>query len=142
MKAIVIGPGRIGCGFAGQLLCASGYEVAFVARNAALVEHFNRVGYYRVQLVAGQERHDIVVDGIRAVPIAEPERVAEEMAEADLIGTAVGVRNLPDVAPLLAAGLRQRDTPVNVIAFENGGNAGHCLRDLVSDHLPTDFPLA
>jgi len=29
MKAVVIGPGRVGCGFAGQLLHASGYEVCF-----------------------------------------------------------------------------------------------------------------
>jgi mannitol-1-phosphate 5-dehydrogenase len=116
--------------------------VVFIARNPVLVQHFNRVGHYRVHLVTGQARHEIVVGDIRAVSTAEPEQVAEEMAGADLIGTAVGVRNLPDIAPLLAAGLRQRHTPVNVFAFENGGHAGQFLRDLVSDHLPTNFPLA
>ena len=39
MKAVVIGPGRIGCGLAGQALHASGYAVTFVARDRRIVEH-------------------------------------------------------------------------------------------------------
>jgi mannitol-1-phosphate 5-dehydrogenase len=64
------------------------------------------------------------------------------MAEADLIITAVGANNLPQVAPLIAAGLQQRREPVNVLAFENLINAGPYLRDLVAKCLPLNFPLA
>lgn len=142
MKAVIIGPGRIGCGLVGQLLRASGHQVVFAARNPVVVAHFNRVGNYWVHLVNGRERHEIFVDEIRAVWTAEQDRVAEEMAEAELIATAVGASNLPAVAPLIAAGLRRRRLPVNVLAFENLANAGSYLRDLVASHLPVDFPLA
>src|SRR5919206_191537 len=33
MRAVVIGPGRIGCGFAGHLLAQSGYDVTFLGRE-------------------------------------------------------------------------------------------------------------
>ena len=32
MRAVVIGPGRIGCGFAGHVLREAGYDVTFVGR--------------------------------------------------------------------------------------------------------------
>ncbi|MFQ5612134.1 MAG: hypothetical protein ACE5H9_08370 [Anaerolineae bacterium] len=136
MKAVVFGSGRIGCGFAGQLLHASGYQVVFVGRNPAVVDHLNRVRRYRVWLVGGPEMEEIVVDGVRAVSTAEPDLVAAEMSEAELIVTAVGVGNLPDIAPLIAAGLRRRREPTNVLAFENLVNAGLYLRGLVAGHLP------
>lgn len=141
MKTVVIGPGRIGCGFAGQLLRASGHEVSFLARNRELVNHLNRVQQYRVRLADGAEVRDIVVDSLRAVHMADSDAAVRELANADLIVTAVGAGSLPSIAPLLAEGLRQRSTPVNVFAFENLGDAGPCLRRLVGGHLQSGFPL-
>jgi mannitol-1-phosphate 5-dehydrogenase len=142
MKAVVIGSGLIGCGLVGQVLQASGHQIVFVARNQTMVDHLNRMGHYRVSLVKGLERQESVVEGIRAVSTAEPERVAEEIADAGLVVTAVGAGNLPQVAPLIAAGLRQRSAPVNVLAFENLADAGPYLRQLVDEQLPADFSLA
>ena len=142
MKAVVFGSGLIGCGLVGQLLRASGHEVVFVARNPMMVDHLNRIGHYRVHLVKGLETQESIVEGIQAVSTAEPDRVAEEIAEAGLIVTAVGAGNLPQVAPLIAAGLCQRRAPANVLAFENLANAGPYLRHLIADHLPADFSLA
>jgi len=142
MKALVIGPGRVGCGFVGQLLRASGMEVVFAARNPVLADHLNRISQYRVRLVNGVETREVTVDCVRAVPTSKPELVAEEIVGVDLIATAVGASNLPDIAPLIAAGLRQRSTPLNVIAFENWANAGSYLRGLVASHLPVNFPIA
>ncbi|MCA1600479.1 MAG: hypothetical protein LC776_02130 [Acidobacteria bacterium] len=141
MKAVVIGSGHIGCGFAGQLLRASGMEVVFAARNPLLVDHFNRLGQYRVRLVQGKEEREFVIDGVRAVSTAEPDLVAAEIAGAGLVATAVGAGNLSDIAPLIAAGLRRRTAPLNVIAFENLANAGTYLHALVTEHLPADFPV-
>lgn len=141
MKAVVIGSGRIGCGFAGQLLRASGMEVVFAARSRLLVAHLNRVRQYRVRLVKGTEAFEITVNDVRAVSTAERDRVAAEIAEADLVATAVGAGSLPDIAPLIAAGLRRRTTPLNVIAFENLTNAGSYLRAIVTEHLPAAFPV-
>ncbi|MFQ5776777.1 MAG: hypothetical protein ACE5IP_02080 [Terriglobia bacterium] len=142
MKAVVIGPGRIGCGFVGQLLRASGHEVVFVARDPAMVDYLNRVGRYAVRLCLRGQTQEILVADVRAVPAFEPRRVAEEIAGAGLIATAVGAGNLRAVAPLIAAGLRKSRGPVNVLAFENSGSAGPCLCDWVAGHLPQGFPLA
>jgi len=142
MKAVVIGAGLIGCGFAGQLLHACGYQVVFVARRQVMVDYFNRTRGYRVRLVNGQETHEVLVEGVRAVFTGEPEHVAEEMSSADLIITAVGANNLPNIASLIAAGLAPRRASVNILAFENLVNAGSYLRDLVASYLPKDYPLA
>ena len=136
MKTIVIGPGRIGCGCAGQLLRASGHEVSFVGRNPGLVGHLNRLGQYRVLLTDGSSGEEIVVDQVHALHAAKDSAVAHALAGADLIVTAVGAGNLGAIAPLLAAGLRRRQTPVNVLAFENLSDAGPRLRQLVARHLP------
>jgi len=141
MKAIVIGAGHIGCGFAGQLLRASGFQVIFVARNPIMVDYFNRVGAYRVCLVNGPEKKEIIIDGVKAVSATRPDEVANEISQANLIVTAAGAINLPEVASLIAAGLQQRSTLINILAFENVINAGPLLRDLAADHLPADFPL-
>jgi mannitol-1-phosphate 5-dehydrogenase len=130
MKALVLGPGRIACGFAGQLLHASGYDLVVVGRGA-IVEHLRRVGRYRVRLASGRTTHDAEVPVVAALHACDLEAVAAEVAAADVIAVSVGPRNLPEIAPLLAAGLARRRSPVNVIAFENCADAGSCLRDAV-----------
>ena len=142
MKAVVIGPGRIGCGVAGRLLRASGFDVVFLGRNPAVVEHLNRVGRYRVCFTATGGADEVVVDGIRAVSTAESDRATREIVDADVVVTAVGASNLPDVAPLIAAALARRAASVNVLAFENLPDASRTLRDLVARHASADLDVA
>jgi mannitol-1-phosphate 5-dehydrogenase len=130
MKAVVFGPGRIGCGFVGDLLHASGYQLVFVGRDA-IVDHLARAGRYLVRLTDGCQARDLEVGGVRALRTSEVEAVAEAVAEADLVAVSVGPRNLPAIAPLVAKGLLRRKTPVNVIAFENCTDPGTVLRDAV-----------
>ena len=136
MKAVVFGPGRIGCGFVGQLLHASGYELVFVGRDA-IADHLSRVGRYVVRLTDGCEDRDQEVPGVRALRTSDVEAVAAAIAEADLVAVSVGPRNLPAIAPLVAAGLRRRKTPLNVIAFENCTDPGVVLRDAVFTCAPS-----
>jgi mannitol-1-phosphate 5-dehydrogenase len=130
MKAVVFGPGRIGCGFAGQLLRDSGYDLVFVGRGA-MVEHLSRVGRYVVRLTDGRCTDEVEVAGVRAVATSDAEAVASEVAGADLVAVSVGMQNLVAIAPLLAAGLARRASPVNVIAFENCNDPGGCLQEAV-----------
>jgi mannitol-1-phosphate 5-dehydrogenase len=143
MTAVIIGPGRIGCGFAGQLLRASGHALAFIGRNRIVVDHLNRVGRYRVRLV-GRSHPDRIceIDGVRALWNGERERAARAIADAEVVVTAVGPGSLPDVAPLIAAGLRRRDRPLNILAFENLADVGHRLQALVKDELGDRVQLA
>lgn len=140
MKVVVIGPGRIGCGFVGELARMSGYDIVFVGRDRAVVDHLNRLQRYEVRLVSRQEVRRAVVDGVRALCTDDP-GVGEEIATADLVATAVGARNLPQVAPLIASGLVRCQGSLTVLAFENLGVAGAQIRDLVATHLPAGFPL-
>jgi mannitol-1-phosphate 5-dehydrogenase len=135
MKAVIIGPGRIGCGLAGQLLQESGYDLTFLARNRELAAHLNRTGCYRVQLTGPTQWKEVTVGGLCAVWIEDEPAAVRALAEADVIGTAVGPQNLPAIAPLLAKGLARRNQPANVLAFENLINAGPCLRRLVRQRL-------
>jgi mannitol-1-phosphate 5-dehydrogenase len=140
MRAIVFGPGRIGCGFVGQLLRASGHEVTFVGRPP-IIERLRRTGRYAVRLVSAESVQEHLVDGVRAQPIADRAAVIAAIRSADMAATAVGARSLGAVAPLIADGLRGRRTPLNVIAFENLSDAGGRLRDLVAEHLQPDVGL-
>lgn len=136
MKAVVIGTGRIGCGFAGQLLHASGHEVCFISRQPEMANYLQQTGSYRVRLVNGQSAQEQVVHQTQAIALTETHQVTHALATADLIITSVGSNNLPVIAPYLAQGLRQRSNPVNILAFENLNDAGAHLNTLITDHLP------
>jgi mannitol-1-phosphate 5-dehydrogenase len=137
MNAVVIGAGRIGCGLVGQLLRASGYDVTFVTRSPEVVENFNRLGCYRLLLTSTSERREILVTGIRAIQAERITAAAEAISKADVIATAVCVQNLPYAARLIAEGLSQRQSPANIIAFENMEDAGGYLKQLVACALPS-----
>lgn len=141
MKAVIFGAGAIGCGFAGQLLRASGYAPVFICRTSEQAHYLNAQGGYWVYLVDRRERREIWVDGIHAIPFAAEEQVADAIAEASLVMTAVGAKNLAAIAPQIAAGLRRRRTMINVIALENLKDAGKHLRTAVARHLPENFSL-
>jgi len=142
MNAVILGSGRIGCGFAGHLLAEAGYALTFLSRNGEMVEHLNRVGSYRVRLAHGRECSEHEIGGVRALVTTERAECVQALVQADVIVTAVGPTNLGEIAPLLAEALAARDTPVNVLAFENLADGGAELRALVAACLPQGFDLS
>jgi mannitol-1-phosphate 5-dehydrogenase len=135
MKAVIIGPGRGGCGFAGPVLRTSGYDLVFVGRDPVVVENLACLRRYRVRLVQGGTERELTVDGARALRSEQADSVAMEIASADVVATAVGAHQLAAIAPLIAEGLRRRTSPVNVLSFENLADAGPRLRAHVAEHL-------
>jgi mannitol-1-phosphate 5-dehydrogenase len=107
-----------------------------------MTDYLNRTHRYLVRLTSNGKSEEVLVDSVRAVSTTKRKQVINEISKTNLIITAVGASNLPDVASIIADGLRQRDTPLNIIAFENLINAGSYLRNLVAGHLPHDFLLA
>ncbi|MGE5321577.1 MAG: NAD-binding protein [Actinomycetota bacterium] len=132
MNAVVIGAGRIGCGLAGQLLRASGYEVTFINRDPQVVENLERNRRYSVLLTTATASRHVTVDGVSAIAASNQAAAVEALRGADVIATAVCSQNLPAIAPLIAQALSGRERPCNIIAFENMPAAGDCLRRLVS----------
>ncbi|WP_417562134.1 mannitol-1-phosphate 5-dehydrogenase [Microbacterium sp.] len=131
MKAVHFGAGNIGRGFVGLLLHEGGYELVFSDVAAALVDAINAVDAYTVHEV-GDGGGDTVVTGFRAVNSAQdPDAVADEVATADVVTTAVGATILRFVAPLVLEGLRRRPAdaaPLQVMACENAIGATDLLR--------------
>jgi len=135
MRAVVIGAGRIGCGLAGQLLRASGHEVTFITRSCDVVKNLRHNGSYHVLLTSETECRIVTVDGIKAIATSDEAAAITAVTRADLIVTAVCSQNLTAIAPLIAQALSRRETPANVIAFENMPSVGECLRRLVSSEM-------
>ena len=135
MKAVHFGAGNIGRGFVGLLLHEAGYEVVFSDVAAPLVDAINAASEYTVHEV-GDGGRDLTVTGFRAVNSqTDPEKVVAEIADADVVTTAVGPTILRFVAPHIVAALTARDAalpPLQVMACENAINATHLLRDEVA----------
>ena len=141
MKAIQFGAGNIGRGFIGAVLAQAGYQVVFADVVADLLDQINNRKQYTVH-VTDTESRDIVITDIRAVHSGSEAAVAE-MAGADLITTAVGLRILKFVAPAIAKGLAARmaageEKPLNIIACENGLKATSQLKQLTFALLSPD----
>ncbi len=109
--------------------------------NAKLIDAIRSAGHFTVMLydATGKPR-ELVISGYRAFHTSEIAAVADEIAAADLIVTSVIATNLPQVAPLLAAGLKRRGERggaiVNVIAAENMEHSSTVLRELTLSQLP------
>lgn len=142
MRAVHFGAGNIGRGFIGQLLHESGYEITFVDIQDDVVEALQNEGGYEV-ILAGGDGGSISVDRVTALhSVRDAEAVTEQVAEADLVTTAVGPSVLSAIAPAIAEGLveraRRRGAPVNVIACENMVGASQALKGFVMEHVPEE----
>ncbi len=135
--AIQFGAGNIGRGFMGQLFWEAKYKTYFVEYGKELVDMLNEAGKYPLRLLDAysKEEIDIVIDNYEALTTAEAEKVADVFATADIAGTAVGVRNLEAIAPLIVEGIRKRkvknNTPIDIYLCENVYGAGDKLKEYV-----------
>ncbi len=134
-RALVIGTGRIALGVAGELLHDAGWSVTFAGRNPDIVAALNRHRSYRLRLVSNFGAEDREIDGVDAIDVHDAAFAAAVMA-ADLIVTSVGAGNLAAVAALLAAPLRCRDRPIDILTFENHASPGDVLRAALNANDP------
>ena len=139
MKAVMYGGGNIGRGFIGQLLSQSGYEVTFVDVVDAVVDTLNREHQYPVRILSNEGHQDVEVLNVCAVNGNDTNAVAEAIANADIMATAVGARILKFIVPNIVAGLRKRwamgKAPLNIIICENLMDANKVLEDMLKAQL-------
>ncbi len=132
MRYIVqFGAGNIGRSLVGTLFSQAGYEVVFVDAMPQIVEALNTRRTYTVLIKDNEHPAGIpqTVQGVRGILASEKEAVAEAVAGAELVCTAVGARVLPEIMPLIARGAQQRSAPLSVILCENLHNAGALARE-------------
>ncbi len=141
--AVIFGAGNVGRGFLGQLFSESGYEVVFVDIDKPLVAALNARRGYTIRLVQDEWTEEVTVSPVRARHAEQTEVIARALTEASIAATAVGVRALPHIAPLVAAGIARRATsdvgaPLNIIVCENLKDAAVAFRRMVGEHLSPD----
>ena len=143
-SSVVFGAGNIGRGFIGQLFSESGFEVVFVDVDEPLIDLLNARGGYTIRLVDNDLSEELVIAPVRALRAGDVDAVAQTLAEAAIAATAVGVRALPYVAPVVAAGIARRagagvDAALNIILCENLKGAAAAFRGMVAGHLPAEL---
>ena len=139
-KAVMYGAGNIGRGFIGQLFHMSGYGISFIDVNMTVVDKLNADGKYPIYITEGEGYREYLVTGVSGVDGRDNAAVAEAIADADIMATAVGVNILKFIAAPFALGVRRRmekgvKAPLNVIICENMIGADHYLATLVKENL-------
>lgn len=137
-KAVQFGAGNIGRGFIGALLNQSGYEVVFADVVDAVIDKINEDKEYTVH-VMDVTCEDQKIEGIRGVNSTKEEAV-EEISDADLVTTAVGLVILPRIAPTIAKAIELRkqkgiEEAMNIIACENAIRGTSQLKKSVYENL-------
>ena len=140
MRAVMYGAGNIGRGFIGAVFARSGYEVTFIDIAKETVTALRQEGRYPVRVLSDMgSKEDTWIEGVRAVDGRDLEQASDTIAGADIMATAVGVRALPLIAPVIAEGLRKRfvrsEAPLNIIICENFINANRILSGFIKEHL-------
>lgn len=136
-KAVMYGAGNIGRGFIGKVFSDSGYEVCFLDIVPEVIKEINERGEYPVRIVTNRGNHDEIVTNVRAVH-AGSEQAIREIADCDIMATAVGVNVLPKIAPVIAKGIVQRmknGHTLDIILCENQLEADKLMRGWINENL-------
>ena len=140
-QAVQFGAGNIGRGFMGQLFFEAGYKTCFIEAVQDLSKALSVEKSYPLRILDAYSKRevDMRIDNIDALHISEKEKILPVIAKAEVIGTAVGVKYLSSIAPLLAAGLLERKKVrgenVDVYLCENILDAADQLKKYVLDEV-------
>ncbi len=139
-KALMYGAGSIGRGFLGQLFDMSGYETCFIDVDETLVQNLNENGQYVITVATESGYESQTIKNALAVNGMNTEKVAYEIANCNIMATAVGVNILPRIAKTIAKGIDLRYTKGNgesldIIVCENISDGGNHLKKLVSPYI-------
>ncbi len=141
--AVQFGAGNMGRGFMGQLFWEAGYSTVFIETSEPLVHTLNQKKRYTLKLLDAYTKReiDLLIDRVEAISSQDIDAVAEAILEAEIIGTAVGVKNLGAIAVPLAAGIEKRyrkeKNSIDIYLCENLLNASNLLKEAVFSKLNT-----
>lgn len=142
MKAIHFGAGNIGRGFIGKLLADAQAELTFADVNQPLVDQLAHQQSYQVNVVGENARVE-QVNRVSAIHSNSADAI-QQIAQADIITTAVGPQVLSKIAHTLAQGLMARHSngnqqPMNIIACENMVRGTSQLKQDVLEAMPVEL---
>ena len=143
-KIVILGAGKIGRSFIGQLFGKGGYKVVFIDIDPVIVGRLNDQGTYKV-ITKGEKDEEIIVRNVRAISAFNTRESAEAVATAGILAVAVGKNAIEKVIPVIASGLELRyvqnpDSPLDIIIAENMIAAGDFMKERLVKYLPFDYP--
>jgi mannitol-1-phosphate 5-dehydrogenase len=118
MRVVIVGPGRIGCGYLCPLFRDAGWEVVLSARTPERAERIRAAGGFGVRITGSGVTRE--VSDVAAVATGTS-AFDQAIASADLVVTSVGVSRVKAVGPALAHALSTRNPrlPLQVWVAEN-----------------------
>jgi mannitol-1-phosphate 5-dehydrogenase len=140
MKLLQYGAGNIGRSLVAQLFSKTDYEIVFVDVDKNVIDALNREKRYLIQ-VKDEHPEDIWVENVRGVDGRDTEAVIREIASADVMATAVGANALNYIYKIVAEGIKQRKSPLNIIICENLRHMSRIFKENLLPHLPEGFPI-
>lgn len=133
-KAVMYGAGNIGRGFIGKVFSGSGYEVCFIDIDKNIISAFNKDHEYNVKIVSDGFEKLEKVSNVYAVD-GNTEQAVKEIAECDIMATAVGVKVLPYIIDNIANGVKMRmknqKGPLNIILAENQLDVDVLMKEMI-----------
>lgn len=143
MKAVMYGAGNIGRGFIVQSFYESGYETAMIDVNMTVIDRLNSDHCYPVYITKDGNYDIHWVKNVSGIDGKNTDAIADAIAEADVMATAVGVNVLKWIAPNIAAGIKRRCeknilVPLNCIVCENMIGADAYLAGMIKESLTAD----
>ncbi|HCM85640.1 MULTISPECIES: mannitol dehydrogenase family protein [Enterococcus] len=134
-QALHFGGGSIGIGFIADLLHESDYEVTIVDIDSELVKQINETATFDLYLINEDYKKKQLTQIHALSSIEDQAEIIKKISTADLITTAVWAENLPKIAPVLLAGLKQRSAingkRINILACENAMFNSEILRKAI-----------
>ncbi len=142
---MILGAGRIGRSFIGQIFSRGGFEVVFVDIDHNLINLLNTHKSYKI-IIKGEKDDTIQIQNIRGIHFDDTARILEEISSTSVTAICVGQAALPSVIPIIAKSLQirshsDRPQPLDIILAENMRDAAGYFRTELTHLLGNEFPL-
>lgn len=142
MKAVIFGAGSVGRGFLGELFSESNMNVCFIDIDEKIINSINSENRYPHITVYNSKENIKWIENVYAISSNDKQSVINEILNADIIATSVGIRVLPLIAPMISEALVTRldltGKPINILLCENLNNIDGYMRNLLVKDLDTE----
>jgi len=132
-EVLIIGAGKIGRGFIGQLFYNSGYKLWFIDASGELVKQLNTEKKYRVDLagIPSDETEYIRLEG--AFTPEDQQGIGQVLDRIEIMVMSVGARNLETTAVFVRELLMERDfnQRLNWLICENAVDPARKVMDIL-----------
>ncbi len=132
-EVLIIGAGKIGRGFIGQLFYRSGYRLWFVDSVASLIEGLNKEKKYRVDMAGEGADETEYIQLEKVFSLHDKKNILSVLDRIEIMAISVGAGNLKQTTEFLKALLKKRNKSkrLNILVCENAINPALFIRNIL-----------